>query len=380
LKRPEAIDTSANAIPVAAVRPGGGLRHIRALDGLRGIAYLLVFGHHCFSTRLPPGAWPFADRILINVFSYGSFGVDLFFVLSGYLITTLLLLDRKGLHYFRNFYVKRAFRILPVFLAVIAIIWSTHLVSAAYALLSVFFLASFAQLFHVRSDGPFWSLAVEEQFYLLWPLFIRKLSMRRLRQILWLVIVLEPIIRYFVARGGHAIAYYTFTRCDGLAWGALLATAGRMHRLLEGGARAVDWWRKKGVVALMAGCVLAAAGVMLSFSSVGLRWSGAVMLSACPILFAGLIGYVLTHNQSWVSRGLRNPVLRFFGDISYCSYLVHLYVMDCYDRVAHGYPAGGTGPWLLRAAIILAATTILSTISLYWFERPIMSLRKHFLS
>jgi peptidoglycan/LPS O-acetylase OafA/YrhL len=113
LKRPEAIDTSANAMPVAAVRPVERLRHIRALDGLRGIAYLLVIGHHCFSTRLPPGTWPFADRILISVFSFGAFGVDLFIVLSGYLITTLLLIDRKGPHYFRNFYVKRAFRILP---------------------------------------------------------------------------------------------------------------------------------------------------------------------------------------------------------------------------------------------------------------------------
>jgi peptidoglycan/LPS O-acetylase OafA/YrhL len=192
---------------------------------------------------------------------------------------------------------------------VIAVIWSTHLVSAAYALLSVFFLASFAQLFHIRSDGPFWSLAVEEQFCLLWPLFIRKLNMRGLRQILWLVIVFEPIIRYFGALGGHAIAYYTFTRCDGLAWGALLATEGRMHRLLEGGVRAVDWWRKKGVVALMAGCILAAAGIVLTFHSPGPGWSGTAMLTACPILFAGLIGYVLTHHQSWVSKGLRNPVL-----------------------------------------------------------------------
>ena len=263
-KRPMTISSGA-AKSTKSVHPANELRHIRALDGVRGTAFLLVLGHHCFATGLPPGVWPAPDRAFIKFWSFGYLGVDLFFVLSGYLITTLLLLDRRGSHYFRNFYVKRAFRILPIFLIVIAVIRSLHMVSASYALLSLFFIVNFAQLLHVRSDGPFWSLAVEEQFYLFWPLIVRKFNMRRLRQIVWLVIVIEPVIRYLFVRGGHSIAYYTFTRCDGLAWGALLAMESRLHRLLEGGVRAAIWWKRRGMFVLATGCALAVAGIILSY-------------------------------------------------------------------------------------------------------------------
>jgi len=370
----------ASAKPVKSVRPTKGLRHIHALDGVRGTAYLLVLGHHCFATELPPGPWPALDRAFINFWSFGYLGVDLFFVLSGYLITTLLLLDRRGPHYFRNFYVKRAFRILPIFLVVIAIVWSMHMVSTSYALLSLFFIVTFAQLLHVRSYGPFWSLAIEEQFYLFWPLIVRRFNMRRLRQILWLVILIEPVIRYFFVRGGHSISYYTFTRCDGLAWGALLAMESRLHRLLEGGVRAVSWWKNKGIFVFATGCILAVVGVILSFYPAGGRWDTAVMLSACPLLFSGLLGFILTHRKSWISKIFRNPVLRFYGDISYGSYLVHPYVLAGYDRVVAPYSAGAAGPWILRCAVTCIVTTVTCTVSLYFFERPVMSLRRRLLA
>lgn len=148
--------TAAN--PAVRVDRSDRFGHIRALDGIRGIAYLLVLGHHCFSVGLPPGSWPLGDQVLIRIFSFGYLGVDVFFVLSGFLITTLLLMDRRESHYYRNFYVKRAFRILPVFLAVLIIIRAASLCSTRYALLSLFFVANFAYLFHVIADGPFWSI------------------------------------------------------------------------------------------------------------------------------------------------------------------------------------------------------------------------------
>ena len=131
---------------------------------------------------------------------------------------------------------------------------------------------------------------------------------------------------------------------------------------------------------LATGCTLAVAGIILSYSRAGVRWDSAAMLSACPLLFSGLLGFILTHHESWVSKVFRNPVLRFYGDISYGSYLVHLYVLAGYDRVVTPYPAGATGPWILRGAVTCIVTAIICVISLHFFERPIISLRKHLLA
>jgi peptidoglycan/LPS O-acetylase OafA/YrhL len=354
--------------------------HIRALDGIRGIAYLLVLGHHCFFAAVPQGSWPLADWVLIRIFSFGYLGVDVFFVLSGFLITTLLLMDRRERHYYRNFYVKRAFRILPAFLAVLIIIWIARLCSTAYALLSLVFLVNFAYLFHVMSDGPFWSLAVEEQFYLIWPQVIRRLTARTIGKILWIIILAEPIIRLLMTAGHHAIAYYTFTRCDGLAWGALLATESRLHQLLLGGPGARRWWRNRGLPVFAVGSVFTAASVALTFSRYGDRWSATALLSACPLFFVGSMAFILTHRASFAAAILSSPILRFFGDISYSSYLTHIYILDLYNRAAGPLVPGQTLPFLARGAIVLALTTGLCTASLYGFERPMMRLRRRFLA
>ncbi len=373
---------SALAITVASpsARNAGEFRHIRALDGIRGIAFLLVLGHHCFSTGLPAGNWPVADRLLTWFFSFGFLGVDLFFVLSGFLITTLLLVDRSQPHYYRNFYVKRAFRILPIFLAVLFTIRVTGIASTSYVVLSLLFVANFANLFNVIAGGPFWSLAVEEQFYLLWPQLVRRLKISRLRMVLLTVIVVEPTIRCIMASGGHGYSYYTFSRCDGLAWGAWLSTETRLHRLLDSGDRARQWWQKFGAPLLISGAVLMCASVTFMSLRLGGLFTNAFTLSACPIFFTSVIAYVLTHHDSLVSKVFRMRPLRFFGDISYASYLVHSYVISSYDKMAGPLQAGATAPFLLRASTVLVVTSVVCTFSLYLFERPVMALRKNFLA
>lgn len=367
-------------VALPAIRQAGEFRHIRALDGIRGIAFLLVLGHHCFSTGLPAGPWPAADRLLTWFFSFGFLGVDLFFVLSGFLITTLLLLDRRHPHYYRNFYVKRAFRILPIFIAVLFIIRVTGIASTSYVVLSLLFVANFANLFNVPPAGPFWSLAVEEQFYLLWPQLVRRLNMRRLRMVLLTVIVVEPIIRCIMASGGHGYPYYTFSRCDGLAWGAWLSTETQLHRLLHSGDQARGWWRKLGAPLLISGSVLMGVSVTLISLRLGGLFTSAFTLSAGPSFFTGIIAFVLTHHDSFASKVFRMRPLRFFGDISYASYLVHAYVLSSYDKIAGPLRAGATLPFLLRAATVLIVTTLVCTFSLYFFERPVMALRRRFLA
>lgn len=314
------------------------------------------------------------------VFSFGFLGVDLFFVLSGFLITTLLLIARRQPHYYRNFYVKRAFRILPIFIAVLFIIRVTGIASTSYVVMSLLFVANFANVFNVLAGGPFWSLAVEEQFYLVWPQIVRRLNIRRLRMILVAVIIIEPIIRCILASGGHGYSYYTFSRCDGLAWGAWLATETRLHRLLMSKERAKGWWQRLGTPLLISGSVLMGASVTVASLRLGGLFATALMLSAGPIFFAGVIAFVLTHHDSFISKVFRMRPLRFCGDISYASYLVHLYVLSSYDRIAGPLRAGATGPFLFRAATVLVVTTVVCTFSLYFFERPVMALRRRFLA
>jgi len=356
---------------VVAIPPAKHLKHIRALDGIRGLAYLLVFGHHCFSTGLPSGLWPPFDRVLIGFFSYGYLGVDLFFVLSGFLITSLLLQDRAGEHYYWNFYVKRAFRILPAFLAVIAIVRYMGMVDTRYAVISLFFVANLALVLHVDgSQGPFWSLSVEEQFYLLWPFVVRNCSTKLLRRILFATILIEPILRVLMVFGGHSISYYTFTRCDGLAWGALLALQYTSNSLDEERPR----WGE--IAAALVGVALFTAATMLNANN---RWRTSLTLTGCPLMFASLLSLVIERQYSVASKLFRLRMLCFFGDISYASYLVHIYVIRAYDRIEGPLHSGFTAPFLIRACVCLAITTAICSASLYLFERPVMTTRRRFL-
>ena len=355
-----------------------GLRHIKSLDGVRGIAVLSVLAHHTLGTGIAAGKWPLLDRFVIQIASYGYLGVDLFFVLSGFLITTLLLLARRRPRYFSTFYSKRAFRILPPFLLVIGALWAAHAISREYALISLLFVANFYFLLHVKADGPFWSLAIEEQFYLVWPVLVRKLNIRSVRKLLLVIVVAVPIIRLVMAYGGHSIGYYTFTRCDGLAWGALLATESRLHRFLERPKNGIQWWLRGGVYLWIAGAVLLVGAVVVAQSALGGRWGTAAMLTACPIFFASTISFLITHRHSLATKMFSTRIICFFGDISYTFYLVHAYVMGYYTRYFGDVEPGSSWQLYGRMLAVLAISTGICVVSYYYFERPVMRLRKYF--
>jgi hypothetical protein len=181
-----------------------------ALDGVRGVAILAVlFFHH-------------------HLLNSGWIGVDLFFVLSGYLITGILRRDREKPHYWECFYVKRATRILPPVLLLL-IVWAAHLHVSATSLLWYFlFLGNFANTSsHAIDKLAFvWSLAVEEHFYLFFPFAVRFMQRQALVRLLIATLCVEPLLRYGATSylTGHlSIYYWTFFRLDGLAMGALLA-------------------------------------------------------------------------------------------------------------------------------------------------------------
>jgi peptidoglycan/LPS O-acetylase OafA/YrhL len=231
--------------------------HVPALDGLRGLAILLVLMNNLY-----PG-YPdrYADRIVYLFSNTGWSGVDLFFVLSGFLITGILYDSRGTRHYFKTFYARRFLRIFPLAYLYLALIF---LVVARVAPLTPHeardlassewwywaYLANWKIAFHgigsQLEPTMFWSLAVEEQFYLLWPLVVALLDRRRLVALCIGMIVAALALRigwHIIDPGKQAReALYVLTpaRMDGLAMGALLAIGLRN----ESAAARIQRWSK----------------------------------------------------------------------------------------------------------------------------------------
>jgi peptidoglycan/LPS O-acetylase OafA/YrhL len=355
------------------------LPHFRELDGIRGIAALLVFFHHLCNASITPGNWSPAILALRGVFEFGVAGVDIFFVLSGFLITSLLIRDRTSPAYYSDFYWKRALRILPVYaLCILGVLFFIpH--SRGYVLLSVLFLANFANVFHIQGVGPFWSLAIEEQFYLLWPSVVRRRSVATLTRWALAIAGLSVVLRFASAAAGHHNYVLTYLRCDSLAVGALLAC--RFERS-QREQRSLSSDGPIFAAAAIAGVLLCvgAFGPANHSAAIPAAFASAVFQTGLTLVCSGLIGLVLAFAGSKVLALLRSRVLTFFGLISYAFYMVHLYVMGSYDQLRGVLIPGDTRAYVLRLLVVFVASIAVSLLLRYVVELPALSLRKHVLT
>ena len=366
-------ESHTNQAPVRTLR----FPKVPALDGVRGLAALAVVIHHCIGANGTPAHitnWMDASRVAA---SFGYLGVDLFFVLSGYLITSLLLLARRRPSYYRNFYWKRVFRILPALLLVLVLIRLLFHVPWSGIVLAVLFLSNIPLFWSVPSIGPFWSLATEEQFYLLWPTIVHRTRARKLFHLL-LVLIAVPVVFRTVEEAFHGgRAQYTPLHCDGLAWGALLALLALRARVPFRPANATALWRSTGRWVLLGGSLL----MLLSFFLHRTVHNdfGLPVTAAAP-LFAGTLSFLLTHPRHLASRALGSAPLRMLGAVSYMVYLSHAYIMELYDQHLRGWLGfSGHRALALRLAVVLVLTLLWSVLSLYAFERPVGRLRRYFL-
>lgn len=336
----------------------------------------MVFFHHICYATIPLGDWNWVILALRRVSLYGTAGVDVFFVLSGFLITSLLIRDRESPAYYKDFYWKRALRILPLYVACLlgVLLFVPH--SAGYVALSAFFVANFANVFHITSEGPFWSLAIEEQFYLIWPTVVRRRSVETLSHWAIAIAAASILFRFASASFGHYNYFITFLRCDGLAAGALIACRFERRQRERKPLSADD--RYFGL-ALAVGILLVAIGILF-MNPAKPAFVASVEQTAATLISAGIVGLAIAHTGSSVLAPLRSHLLTFFGLISYAFYMLHFYVVNTYDRLHGPVVIGDTKTYAIRMVVVLGLSIALSLLSRYVLELPVLSLRKRVLS
>lgn len=346
-------------------------RHIPELDGIRGIAVLMVLFFHAFSWKMELQHWTGVAHIVDRITSPGWLGVDLFFVLSGFLITSILL-DQKGRpRYFLNFYMRRMLRILPAYYGMLILIALYYPHSAAFVGLSFLYCSNISSLFGVHTVyGPLWSLSVEEHFYMLWPLVVSRTSRRTLAIICMLVCAASPIARSVGFHLDSDIFAFTWFRLDGLSYGALLAAFTRSRyysrsNLLKLSASAI---------ALFLFIVAGGGSRLLTRANV----LGASLQYTCfEVLSLSVLAFVLANGGSPITAVLRWKPLTYCGSVSYFVYLFHWFALGLYEKF-WAVRRENFGDIVLRAAFGIALTFFVAHLSYRYFESPILRLKKHF--
>jgi peptidoglycan/LPS O-acetylase OafA/YrhL len=343
--------------------------HIPGLDGLRGFCVLIVlFGH----SGLP---YPMS----------GGAGVDLFFVLSGFLITRILHAERErtgGIH-FKNFYVRRLLRLAPclVLVCVYALVEALFLrepLPLAQIGWSLSYLANWGRALFGVDLAPLshtWSLAIEEQFYLIWPLVILLVEAcfrSPAAKAVLLLTLAFGLAAYRFAIVGHFSATRIYmgldTHMDGLVLGAALSYGA----LAMKGGLSGNWSRLLGRVIAPAALL----GVFLLMALMTWRnpWMGRVGFSLVACAGAVLVADLVLGRHSWIAPLLGGRAIRFLGKISYGTYLWHYPLYHTADRVFAGLPMAA------MVAVKLVLSVAIATLSYYGFERRFLGWKGRFVS
>ena len=344
------------------------------LDGLRGLAILLVMIHRF---------WPRAGGLAAHngLAGIGWIGVDLFFVVSGFLITGILLDTRDDPHHLRNFYARRVLRIFPLFYVLVAgmlVVFPLHdgavyLRRAGSPLWYLLQLGNMPEAV-LRHDPPYWlapvwSLAIEEQFYLSFPWLVRALDRRRLAKILVGVIAFGPVVRTFGLLWFPQLDrfQYEFTLCrfDEIAAGCLLAVIVRQPTERQPRSRTLAAIAVGAVaVALVSGLDRATVfGRTLGYSVVGAGFAATVLL-------------VVRARGDAHLAALRFSPLRYLGKLCFGLYLLHRPADTLVTSAAVHLGADPLAGWLIP--VKLAAAVALASLSWFVLERPILRQKRRF--
>ena len=367
---------------------------IPALDGLRGCAILFVLLYHYVAVPVATSYQPagVVGRSLLALGIMGWSGVDLFFVLSGFLIGGILLDARESRAYYRVFYARRFFRIVPLYALLLGVFFACRALTTAGLTPGIRWLvigepdapwwsyATFTQNFWMAAEGAFgahflavtWSLAIEEQFYLTMPLLVRWLRSRALLFVLATLIVAAPVLRVLVYLRGDALAPYFLMPCraDALAMGMLAAFGLRRYS-----SRTWIERHRRAIVALLG--VLTTGVVYLSLLRLPIH--GPVMISVgytlIALFFVTLLILTVTRSEGRLARALSQNWLRQFGQLAYCIYLTHLIVLWAVKQGLWIAPRPGE---VVATMIAFGMTVGLAWLSWGVFERPLLAIGQRF--
>jgi peptidoglycan/LPS O-acetylase OafA/YrhL len=358
--------------------------HITALDGIRGLAVLMVMIFHFFQRGnflyFPVG------KALSAVSRIGQTGVDLFFVLSGFLITGILIDAKGSRNYLRNFYVRRLLRIFPLQYAALAFVLFVIPLIIHVGWMNfrdqlwgwLFAINIHSTFFHdsLRLPAHFWSLAVEEHFYLVWPTVVLLCSRRGLYRASWICIAISLIARVVMLKLHLSVFFFTLTRLDGLAIGALLALFIRGPRGPERLSEIRPQWLLAGSFILLAPMWVLAGGK----AGEGAETAKYLLLA---LMYGALLAAALDPARPSIGHLFSNRILTTLGKYSY-----GLYVWDSIlqDVLAPWVSSASLSRWVHNRYLLMlvcwviqfSTTFLLAFLSWHLFEKQFLKLKRFF--
>jgi peptidoglycan/LPS O-acetylase OafA/YrhL len=350
------------------------------LDTIRGIAVLGVLLLHAFSWQYAGLHFGTLARKFLVATQPGWLGVNLFFVLSGFLITGILLDSKENPRFYGRFYTRRALRILPPYYSLLILLLLLRSSSLGFVGLSFAYLANVTNLFGVACGyGPLWSLAVEEHFYIVWPAAVRKLTFTQLAVVSGGIVVFVPMLRalcFHLGWGKDGLAWYTWFVADGLAAGSLLAITLRTAITRKQATRLC-------ALLLSCGVLLGILGRPFGITTRERLLGAALQHTTINVFFAGVLLLFLLFGTGSKKRYANNSVLRFFGYISYGLYLDHILAFRMYDRICFRFWPGLIPSdehfelVLLKSAVAGGLAIGAAYLSRKYFEERFLRLKDH---
>ncbi|NUM55056.1 MAG: acyltransferase [Candidatus Hydrogenedentes bacterium] len=356
------------------------------LDWLRFVAFSLVFMMHSFPQdaaayrALGIPTW-IGQHIILPIVESGGYGVDLFFTLSAFLITELLLREKEltGRVHIRSFYVRRILRIWPLYVTFILVampfdvLW--YNIPIEYHVTHLAFTGNWYLVYHGLLPSlcsPLWSVCIEEQFYAVWPNLVQHAKQRRFATILCALFAFTCVYRYVYVHSDPepAIGVWcnTLARLDGFAVGGLLAL--ELHR------RAVRVSRT--------GRILLAITAFTTFWLCGSApfagkfgpaavWTYALAAGASALLILAFAGSLGTNTTSGIGR-----VFSYLGKVSYGAYVFHFAVLHAMDAAISEIWPASEWTWIPRTIVAGVVTLVISAVSYELLEKPFLRLKRRF--
>ncbi len=364
--------------------PANQPRRIPELDGLRGIAILLVVSFHYLNNQLV-GSGTAIGKAIAKLTAFGWVGVDLFFVLSGFLIGNVLLRNFESGNFFSTFYIRRILRIIPNYFLLIIVyviisnlsvfndnIFLTHHQTiplwSYFAMLHNFFMAHFNSMGNA-SMSITWSIGIEEQFYIVFPLLMLVFKRKGLPYLLAAAILLAP---FFRAQHNTWIPPYVLLNCrmDAIAFGILIAWLNTQSML----SSVVDRFFYF-LIGLLLTVILICGYLFWQFNDLGV-----FKQTLFSVVFSIGLMFSLTRTAGWYGSILRLKPLVWIGTISYSLYLFHYIILGLFQHFNNNLTGLGinNGKDIIISLLALSASFLFSWLVYRFLETPMVNIGKRF--